>query len=243
MKIGKIVFLGRKTLQYYNGLLIKADLGLHDQIAKVLKEKLQTGASILDFGAGEGALSARLQDNGFCVTAADKDIDSFKCKEIFFSRVDFDIPSEVDAFTSANENAFDAVIGVEVIEHVQDQWKYAKQLMTMVKPGGLVLVSTPNTTSWLSRTIFFLTGKFHQFSDSDLHYGHISPVTTWELFLILKNAGGNEIAVRPAGTLPPIFLTGFNIISVLSILTLPFRLIMRGNINGWCVIATARKKA
>jgi SAM-dependent methyltransferase len=222
--------------------MIKADLDLHHQIAELLQKELPAGASILDYGAGEGALSLRLQDNGFKITAADMDLDSFKCPEIPFTQVNFDVPSEVDAYISKNENAFDAVIGVEVIEHVQDQWTYAKQLMTMVKPGGLVLVSTPNTTSWLSRAIFFRTGHFHQFSDSDLEYGHISPVTTWELGLILKSAGGRDIVVRPAGTLPPVFLSGFNRMSLMNLMILPLRFFMRGNLDGWSVIATARKK-
>jgi SAM-dependent methyltransferase len=242
MRIGKKVFVGRKSIQYYKGMMIKADLDLHAQIADLLQKELPAGATILDYGAGEGALSARLKDNGFCVTAADIDLESFKCPEIPFTRVDFDLPAEVDAYVSAHENVYDAVIGVEVIEHVQDQWKYARQLMTMVKPGGLVLVSTPNTTSWLSRAIFFRTGHFHQFADSDLEYGHISPVTSWELGLILKSAGGTEIEVRPAGTLPPVFLSGFNRMSLMNLMILPFRMFMRGNLDGWSVIATARKR-
>lgn len=241
MKLGRIAYLGRKPLDYYKGLLIKADLGLHEQIADVLGSKLKSGATILDFGAGEGALSLRLLDQGFQVTAADMDLDNFKCHEVPFVQINFDVPSQVAAFVAEHENAFDAVIGVEVIEHVQDQWSYVRQLMAMVRPGGLVLISTPNTTSWISRFLFLLTGQFHQFSDADLSYGHISPITPWELDLVLRTAGGSEIEVRPAGTLPPIYLSGVNRLSLYSLMSLPLRLFMRGCVDGWCVIATARK--
>jgi SAM-dependent methyltransferase len=242
MKHKNSYFVGRKPLEYYNNLLIKADLGLHDQIADLIQTELSDGASILDCGAGEGALCARLADIGYCVTGVDKDVEHFKCKNVAFSCINFDSPEEVDAFVDVHTNLFDAVIGVEVIEHVQDQWKYARELMNMAKPGGLVLISTPNTTSWLSRAIFFLTGQFHQFGDSDLEYGHISPVTPWELSLIFKAAGAEEVSVTAAGTLPPIYFTGFNKLSLLSLLMLPLRIFMRGTIDGWCIIATARKK-
>lgn len=242
MKVGRIAYLGRKPLDYYKGLLIKADLGLHDQIAQVLCDKLDPGATILDFGAGEGALSLRLVDKGFNVTAADVDSGSFKCEEIPFIRLDFDRPSDVEGFVKAHKDSFDAVIGVEVIEHVQDQWSYARQLMAMVRPGGLVLVSTPNTTSWISRFLFLLTGQFHQFADIDLSYGHISPITPWELNLVLKSAGATEIEIRPAGTLPPIYLSGLNLFSLYCLIAMPLRLFMRGSVDGWTVIATARKQ-
>ena len=32
------IFIGKKKLEYYKGLLIKADLGLHEQIAAKISE-------------------------------------------------------------------------------------------------------------------------------------------------------------------------------------------------------------
>ena len=64
-------FFGRKKFEYYDGLLIRADTGLHDQIADKIQSKIEKGASVLDMGAGQGALSARLFDLGYVVTAVD----------------------------------------------------------------------------------------------------------------------------------------------------------------------------
>jgi len=224
-------------------LLIKADLNLHSQIAEKIKATVPAAGQILDFGAGEGALSARLCDLGYEVTAADKDESSFKCKQAKFSCVDFDSADEITRFVDAHEGKFDAVMGIEVIEHVQDQWQYVRQLIKMVKPRGLILITTPNTTSWVSRLIFFFSGRFHQFTDADVSYGHINPVSPWELMLILRESGATEITIGPSGTLPPIYLTGFNKLSLISFLMLPIRPFMRGILDGWCVMATARKTA
>jgi cyclopropane fatty-acyl-phospholipid synthase-like methyltransferase len=235
------IFLGPKKVERYNGMVIKADLHLHEQIADRIRSQVAVGRHVLDLGAGEGALSARLVDLGYQVTAVDKDEASFKCSEVTFRRVDFDQPAEVSAFVDEFGSEFDAVLGIEVIEHVKDQWQYVSQLMRLVKPGGLILITTPNTSSWLSRLQFFFTGRFHQFGNSDLSYGHISPVTSWELDLILRRSGAVDINIQSAGTLPALYLTGFNRMSILNVFVLPLRFLMRGMLDGWCVMATARR--
>jgi cyclopropane fatty-acyl-phospholipid synthase-like methyltransferase len=235
------LFIGKKKPEYYKNLLIKADLNLHEQIAAKVQNKINVGGKILDLGAGEGALSERLFDLGFHVIAADKDEENFKCKNVIFSKINFDKSDEISNFVEKYEGQFDAVLGVEVIEHVQDQWQYVRQLMKMAKPGGLVLITTPNTTSWYSRWIFLITGRFHQFADADLSYGHINPISAWELNLILKETNAVDIEIEPAGTLPAIYLGGVNRVTLLSLITLPLRPLMKGFLDGWCIMATARK--
>lgn len=238
-----IYFFGKKIPEYYNGLLMKADLGLHKQIAEAIATNIPVGSKVLDLGAGEGALSARLADMGYTVTAADKDKDNFKCKNAEFSCINFDKTGELDAFVNVNLDQFDAVLGIEVIEHVQDQWQYVRQLMKMAKPNGLILITTPNTASWLSRVNFMLTGRFHQFADSDLAYGHINPISPWELNLILQESNAIDISIKPAGTLPPVYINGSLKLILANVLALLIRPFSKGLIDGWCVMALARKKA
>ncbi len=236
-----MIHIGKKKSQEYKGLLIKADLQLHEQIAEKLNILLKRNSKILDFGAGEGALTYRLADMGYEVIAVDKDQDSYKCKKAKFYKLDFDSQEEVENFVLNHQSEFDAVLGVEVIEHVHDQWRYIEHLLLMLKPGGIILVTTPNITSWLSRVMFFLKGRFHQFEDEDLEYGHINPITSWQIELIMKQSNLENINIEKAGVLPAIYLTGLNRVSLLSILLLPFRLFMKGRIDGWCIMATGRK--
>jgi len=97
-----IFHIGRKKAQYYNNLLIKADIGLHEQIAEKLTRILPRNAEILDLGAGEGALSERLADLGFHVTAADKDEENFKSTRVTFTQINFDLPGEIESFTDGH---------------------------------------------------------------------------------------------------------------------------------------------
>ncbi len=236
------IFFGEKPLQYYKGLLIKADLGLHDQIADEIRKKIPEGGEILDFGAGEGALSERLYDMGYKITSADKDVENFKSKNCKFLPINFDHPDEVDIFVKDNANKFDVVLGIEVIEHVQDQWKYVRQLINMAKPGGMILITTPNTSSWISRITFLLSGRFHQFSDADLSYGHINPISPWEMDLIMKNTGAESVDIRSAGTLPPIYITRSPKLLLMNVFALLLRPFSSGFLDGWCIMAIAYKQ-
>jgi cyclopropane fatty-acyl-phospholipid synthase-like methyltransferase len=236
-----IYFIGKKKAEFYKDLLIRADLGLHEQIAKAVARNVTAGSKILDLGAGEGALSARLADMGYTVTAADKDKENFKCSTAVFTCIDFDVKGDLDNFVEQNLDCFDAVLGIEVIEHVQDQWQYVRQLMKMLKPNGLMIITTPNTGSWLSRLNFMISGRFHQFNDTDLSYGHISPVSPWELDVILREVGAKDIVIQSAGTLPPIYIDGSLRMLLANVLALLLRPFSTGVLDGWCVMALARK--
>ena len=234
------IFIGRKKPEYYKGLLMKADTGLHEQIADKLKTLVPAGGAVLDLGAGEGALSARLSDAGYVVTAVDVDRESFRAENVEFEKIDFDDPGQFTAFVNRNDSRFDAVLGIEVIEHIQDQWTYVRQLMKLVKPGGVLLITTPHTTSWISRFMFFFTGQFSSFDAHGLTYGHISPISPWELRLIMDSCGARDVVIEPAGTLPPLYLVPTRE-ALVNLAVLPFRPFMRGLVDGWCVMVTARR--
>ncbi len=233
------VFIGRKRLEYYNGLLIKADMGLHRQIAQKLQVLVPPPAKILDFGAGEGALSERLVDSGYQVVAVDIDKTKFKCKRAKFIRVNLDNEQEITAFVQENEGSFDAVLGIEVIEHLENQWEYLRRIRKMIRAGGTLIITTPNTSSWLSRIHFLFTARFHQFDDDDLAYGHSAPISPWELQYLMQETGFTEVSIEPAGTLPTIFISNPKTLFYNTI-ALFFKPFMSGIINGWCVLACGK---
>lgn len=239
--MNKILF-ENKNLEYYSGLLIRADKGLHDQIAEIIKLKVEKGAKILDMGAGQGALSARLCDLGYAVTAADINDDDYGLigRDIKFDHVNFDDQKDLESFISQHESQFDVVCGVEVIEHVENAWAYVRGLNKLVKPSGFVLITTPNITSWLSRLIFLRQGQFLCFKEENLSYGHINPISRFELELIMDRSGLKEIEIFSAGTLPPLYFTSFKMI-IFSLIALILRPFQSGILDGWCIIAIGRK--
>ncbi len=220
---------------------MRADLGMHKDIADRVKSVAQSGAKILDFGCGYGALSERLKDQGFEVFSVDMDKENFAATTNF-EQLNFNNSEAVRNFIQTHSEKYDVVLGIEVIEHVENQWEYVRDLKKLLKPGGHIVVTTPHTTSWLSRLTFLTTGRFYQFFDGDLSYGHISPLSPWELDLILKRSEFENIEMTTGGTLPPLYFANlkFSLATVLGILLRPF--MFKGFKNGWCLIATAKKK-
>jgi 2-polyprenyl-3-methyl-5-hydroxy-6-metoxy-1,4-benzoquinol methylase len=241
--LGKRILIGNKSLQYYKNLLIRADLGLHEQAAKKIQEILKPNCKILDLGAGEGAMSKRLIDMNYEVVSIDVNKEEFNCKEATFYQVDFNSSEALEKLTVKFENQFDLVLGMEVIEHVENPWQYIRLLKKMLKDKGYLLITTPNITSWLSRIIFLFTGKFHQFSDIDLDYGHIAPISEWELRVILKKENFKKIKIYPAGTLPAVWLQKSKKYLFYNFTALIFRLFMKGIKDGWCIMCLAQKKS
>ncbi|MBK8057418.1 MAG: methyltransferase domain-containing protein [Gemmatimonadetes bacterium] len=41
-----------------------------------------------------------------------------------------------------SDNHFDVVCGVEVVEHVQDQFRFCREIVRVLKPGGTAIVNT-----------------------------------------------------------------------------------------------------
>ena len=236
----KISCIETKPLQYYKNIRIKADTGLHEQIADIVRTTLPIGAKILDYGAGEGALSQRLYDMGYEVDSVDIEQEHFKA-QTRFDKLDFNNNSAVAAFCEKHSGAFDLVLGIEVIEHVHNPWKYIQDLSHMTAPDGYILISTPNITSWYSRVNFFFKGRFHQFEDSDRHYGHINPVSADELQMICEHFGLVVDKIVPGGWLPRLWLSRYPPALLMNLVGFFGSLFMKGLFNGWCIIALIRK--
>jgi len=60
------------------------------------------------------------------------------------------------------DNLFDVVITFQVIEHIQDDFNFLKEIHRVLKPGGLAIITTPNRLMSLSRNPWHIreyTGK------------------------------------------------------------------------------------
>jgi SAM-dependent methyltransferase len=242
-KFNNLFFFGSKKLEYYSDLLIRADYKEHEHIFDVILDLYPNGCRVLDMGCGQGAFSKRLVDNGYDVTAVDIDPEDFKCHDsINFIKLDFNDEHAVTDFLNTNNSSFDLVLGIEVIEHVENPWAYVRMLKSLVKKNGHLLITTPNVTSWVSRFIFLFRGKFHQFDYGDLSYGHIAPITSYHLSVIYDAENLKNLKIIKGGTLPMFFIPNLKpqwlFINFLNLFFVSF---MKGNRFGWCIITTAER--
>ena len=157
---------------------------------------LPTGARVLDAPCGgAAALTLALIERGFNATGADLDPEAALRLGKAFAKANLDTPLPWP------EQTFDAVFSTEGIEHLENHFSFLREMCRVLKPGGLLVLTTPNTTALRSRVRFFGSGFFgrdarplHEASRHPLH--HIGLATFPELRYELHMSGFRLTEVR-----------------------------------------------
>ena len=138
----------KKFLKTFNTLITK-DVGKNNQSSrdKWIKEKLSeipSGSKILDAGAGDQRFKEYCQHLNYVsqdIALYDGEGDG---KGIHVNK-DFnslDITSDIISIPVENES-FDAIMCIEVLEHVVDPVKAMKELDRILKKNGTLILTTP----------------------------------------------------------------------------------------------------
>lgn len=162
-----------------------------------------TRARIADVGAGRGAFSklvgewlrsARSLEPREHVFACDLIPESFEYDGVACAR------TGADGRLPFPDAQFDATVSIEVVEHVEDQFAFLRELARITRPGGKVIVTTPNVLNMNSRLRTLFTGFPALFDplplatrDPRLLGGHIHPISPYFLAYDALRAG----LVRP----------------------------------------------
>lgn len=105
------------------------------------------GKSALDVGCGAGLLAEPLARLGASVTAIDPAGELIAAARDHAAEQGLAIDYRVAAVETI-EGAFDLITAMEVIEHTADPQQFLISLAQRLDPNGLLILSTPNATSW-----------------------------------------------------------------------------------------------
>lgn len=165
---------------------------LLDRIPDVLKNEPR--GKLLDLGCGWGMYAKELHDQGFQVTAADFNPENFRHHDA----IEFQACNLTEALPFADD-AFDYLIFIETIEHLEKPFEVIGELSRVLKPGGKLILSTPNILNVRSRMRFLTEGCFDFFREPPIelqaHYIgtieniHIIPWRYHELEYLLSRQG------------------------------------------------------
>ncbi len=109
------------------------------------------GLSIVDIGCGGGLVCEPLSRLGAKVTGIDADEQAIRVAAQHSANQGLDITYMAGAVEDlvAAKKTYDVVLALEIVEHVADVEGFTKLCASLLKPGGLLILSTLNRT-WKS---------------------------------------------------------------------------------------------
>lgn len=146
----------------------------------------------------------RLLDLGMVPVGCDLVAENFRLHaKVPFSTINLNEPLPAEL-----HQKFDCVVALEIIEHLENPRHLLRQCFKALRPGGLLILSTPNIEQPISLAQFIRTGEFRWFMPS--HYkndGHITPVPLSVLNRAFGEAGFVDVAVS---SIVPVTFSGLS---------------------------------
>lgn len=165
------------TLSETPGVVQKAQRVWEGRKVNVYRDALGPGKKrILDVGCGDGRFLQVLRDFGspdWELVGVDFDAQAVeRCRARGFAAY----AKRVEDMTP-EEGTFDAVVMLQLIEHVEDPVVIARRVFSLLRPGGIFVIETPNLAGWDYRLFrkrwwghYHFPRHFHLFSRESLHH-------------------------------------------------------------------------
>ena len=140
---------------------------------------------ILDAPCGEGHLAASLREAGHRVVAGDLTSQRITAHSGFPA-----LGLDLNARLPFRDGSFDGVVAIEGIEHLEDPYHLAREFSRILRPNGILILSTPNILNLRSRAKFLALGTFYWFDEAGYRPGfHVNAIPLYELRHLLAEAG------------------------------------------------------
>lgn len=131
-----------------------------EMVCRALERRQITGECLVDVGCGRGNLYSRVRSRFARYVGADAvRYDGFPL-QAEFCQVDLDTER-----MPLPDRSADVVTAIEVIEHLENPREFMRKLVRLAKPGGWVIVTTPNQLSLLSLLTLIVKHRFQAFQD------------------------------------------------------------------------------
>jgi len=157
--------------------------------------------SILDLGCGNGSFSALLQAENFLVVGCDASASGIAHARKAHPAVEFFEHDISNPLPSSFADAFDAVVSLEVVEHLMQPRHLAARAYSALRPGGVLIMSTPYH-GYLKNLALALTNKF----DSHWHplrdFGHVKFFSRRTLSQLARESGFSVRNCARVGRIP-----------------------------------------
>ncbi|HEY9447157.1 MAG TPA: class I SAM-dependent methyltransferase [Burkholderiales bacterium] len=158
---------------------------------------------VLDLGCGNGSFTVRLSAAGYDVTGFDHSSTGIALAQRQYPNIRFARHDLHEALPAGHEAAYDAVVAVEVIEHLLLPRRLMAAARAALRPGGVLIVTTPYH-GYLKNLALAVTGKFDEHWAPLRDYGHVKFFSRRTLTRLFEEYGYAQLAFSTAGRVPPL---------------------------------------
>jgi 2-polyprenyl-3-methyl-5-hydroxy-6-metoxy-1,4-benzoquinol methylase len=164
----------------------------HDRIHRTAARLLEArgaGGRLLDAGCGTGDLWRAVSGRFASCTGVDAVKYPALPDDVAFVAANLDGPLPID------DASVDTAAAIEVVEHLENPRAFVRELARVTKPGGWIVLTTPNQLSVLSLLCLVTKGVFGAFQDGD-YPAHRTALLEIDLRRIAAECGLEQIAVE-----------------------------------------------
>jgi SAM-dependent methyltransferase len=159
----------------------------------------------MDIGCGDGSLLYQYRNRYAHLIGLEYSAERLRQAEANLAGLKFTgLQGSAEEIAQLADNSVDRIITADVIEHIPDVYAASHEMFRVLKPGGWLVINTPNI-AFIKKRLVLALGRFPSTSQpneglgSDVLFdgGHLHYFTYRSLRLVLERAGFEM--VRPMG--------------------------------------------
>ena len=162
-----------------------------------LLPKNQPDLRVLDIGCGNGFMASRIAEKGFEVIGIDTSKDGIDIAKKAYPNIEFKMVSAYDELIDISGKV-DVAIVADVIEHLYSPKTLIKNVDSVLKPGGMLIISTPYH-GYIKNLALSIFNKWDCHHTANWEGGHIKFFSEKTLRELLQEFRFCDISFHNAG--------------------------------------------